>query len=1015
MNLQRDMSTGDAGEGIAVVGMSGRFPGAPDVESFWRNIEAGVEAIEDLDDQALRADGVPEIQLADPRYVRRAPLLDGSEYFDAAFFGFSAREAELLDPQHRVFLETAWSALEDAGHDSERFNGRIGVFAGTGVSGYLLEYLIAHGVSGYDPSALALLLHGNDKDFLAARVAYALNAKGPAITVQSACSTSLSAVHLACQSLLSGESDLCLAGGVSLRIRQHQGYLYTPGGIWSADGYCRPFDARASGTLFGSGVGVVVLKREEDAARDRNTVLAVIRGTAMNNDGREKVGFTAPGVSGQAQVVAEALAFAQVAPEQIGLIEAHGTATRLGDPIEIAALAEVYAADSRRQACAIGSVKSNVGHLNAAAGVAGLIKAIQALRHGVLPPSLHFNEANPEINFAGTPFYVNTERRKWPSTGAPRHAGVSSFGIGGTNVHVVLAEAAPVFQTSPASNAPALLTMSAASEAAAVRACEGLSEHLARADRADLLDTAYTLQVGRRAFPYRVAVVCSHISEAPASLGHATPVRAAETPPRVAFMFTGQGSQVPNMGRALYELSPPFREVVDRCCAVALKSGLDLRALLFPSDPVTAAHDARLRNTDAAQPALFALEYALARLFEHCGVQPAFLIGHSLGEYVAATVAGVFELEDALTLVCERGRLIQSLPPGTMLAVRATPDEIQSRIGEGADIAAINDPRSCVLSGEAEAISAVEGRLREAGIQCQRLATSHAFHSRMLEPALERFRDLVSRTARRPPRLRIISNLTGCELDAASACDPEYWVRHMRHTVLFGKGIATLSQETNLTFVEIGPGRTLAGLTLQNTRAHPVLAALPPGGDRSSDVAGVLTVLGELWKSGVAVLWEGWWEGTARRRVRLPTYSFDRTRYWLEPLAKQALAAPPAAARDYPRPKDIAADYRAPCNELQTQVAAIWSELLGVHPIGMDDNFFELGGHSLLATQVLSRVRETFGVEVDMSTLFKKPTVAILADGVHAALVLKIDAMTEEEVRCDLAVLEPLHTRQAAI
>jgi acyl transferase domain-containing protein len=648
---------------VAIIGMAGRFPRCPSVDELWRQLCDGAECISRFSDAELRAAGIGAATLADPAYVKAGALLDDIDRFDAPFFRFSSREAEMTDPQHRVFLECAWEALENAGYDPDRYPGAIGVFAGSGMSRYLpLLYADRELVRAVGTYRLHL---GNDKDFLPTLASYKLNLRGPSLSVQTACSTSLVAVHLAVQSLLNGECDMALAGGVSITVLRKSGYFYREGGISSPDGHCRAFDAAARGTVGGNGAGVVVLKRLAEALADGDSIRAVVLGSAINNDGAQKVGFTAPGLDGQARVIREALAVAGVEPRTLGYVEAHGTGTSLGDPIEVAALTEAFDTDERGF-CALGSLKTNLGHLDVAAGAAGLIKTVLALEHGLLPPSLHFERPNPEIDFAASPFYVNTTLAPWRRDGAPRRAGVSAFGIGGTNAHVVLEEAP---SSPPGDPAPEwhLLPLSAETEPALDRAAAALAEHLARHPGLDLADVAFTLQVGRRHCRHRRALVCRDREEALALLAGASgsAARLAGERRAVAFLFPGQGAQHPGMAAAIYRREPRFQAEVDRCCAfLAPRLGVDLRGLLVPDSAGSAREEAvaALRRTELAQPALFVTEYALARLWMAWGVHPGALLGHSLGEYVAACIAGVFSLEDALALVAVRGRLMAAAP-----------------------------------------------------------------------------------------------------------------------------------------------------------------------------------------------------------------------------------------------------------------------------------------------------------------------------------------------------------------
>ncbi|HEX7185752.1 MAG TPA: amino acid adenylation domain-containing protein, partial [Thermoanaerobaculia bacterium] len=1001
---------------IAVVGLAGRFPGALDAARFWENLRDGVESVRFLSDEEALALGVPPEVLTDPGFVRAVSQPDDVDRFDALFFGISHREAELLDPQQRVFLETAWEALEDAGYEPGRADGVIGVFAGATTSTYLIFNLLADPVLARSGDPLQLLI-GNIGDTLATRVSYKLDLKGPSYTVQSACSSSLVAVHNACQSLLSGECDMALAGGVSINVSQSAGYRYQRESIASPDGHCRAFDAQAQGTIFGSGSGVVVLKRLEDAVRDGDTVRAVIRGSAVNNDGALKVGYTAPSVSGQAEVIAEALGAAGVEAETISYIEAHGTGTRLGDPIEIQALTRAYGAETERTGfCALGSVKTNIGHLDIAAGVAGLIKTVLALENRQIPPSLNFSEPNPEIDWTASPVYINTALTPWERDGTPRRAGVSSFGIGGTNAHVIVEEA-PAAGASPAGRPWQLLVLSARSEAALEAATARLAAHLEKhpeIDAADLADVAWTLQAGRRTFPHRRIVVCHGREDALAALSGADPARLAtgadSEEPRsrpVAFLFSGQGSQYPGMGRGLYETEPVFRREIDRCVGLLRPRignlGLDLREVLFPPLETTGAVEdeqaaARLARTELAQPALFTFEYALARQWMEWGVAPAAMLGHSLGEYVAACLAGVLTLEDALRLVAVRGRLMQELPAGAMTAVALAEEEVAPLLGSELSVAAVNEPGRCVISGTIEAVEVLERRLAEEGKGFRRLHTSHAFHSSMMEPILGRFREEVVKVRLSPPRLPWISNLTGTWITPEEATDPEYWVRHLRQPVRFADGIATLLAEDRI-LLEVGPGNALTTLARRQAaaigRGRDVIASARHPKEKGEDPAVLLMALGRLFLAGLEVDWKRLYPGEHRRRVPLPTYPFERQRYWIGGRGAVAAGAAvvseagadavaPPAQTLHQRPQ-LSAAYEPPRNTEEEVLAGLWQELLGVAPVGVHDDFFELGGHSLLGTQVISRVRDAFGVDLPLDVLFDAPTVARLAAAAVAA------------------------------
>ncbi|OYD97946.1 polyketide synthase [Nostoc sp. 'Peltigera membranacea cyanobiont' 210A] len=884
------------GSEIAIIGMAGQFPGAKNVDEFWQNLQNGVESISFFTDEELLAYGLDAATLNNPKFVKSRAVLEDVELFDAAFFGFNPREAEITDPQHRLFLECAYIALEDAGYDSENYQGSIGVYAGASLSRYLLNiYLNEDIIGSIDNHQLAI---ANDKDYLTTRVSYKLNLQGPSFTVQTACSTSLVAVHLATQSLLNGECDLALAGGVSISSSRKTGYLYKEGGIGSPDGHCRTFDAQAQGTVGGEGAGIVVLKRLEDALADGDTIHAVIKGSAINNDGSFKVSYTAPRIDGQAKVIRTAQVVADVEPETITYIEAHGTGTTLGDPIEIAALTQAFRASTEKKGfCAIGSVKTNIGHLDAAAGVTGLIKTVLALKNQQIPPSLHFQEPNPQIDFANSPFYVNTKLTQWKTNGIPRRAGVSSFGIGGTNAHVILEEA-PVEEQGRQGESGRkyhLLVLSAKTESALETAMANLANHLKQHPNLNFADVAHTLSVGRRAFDHRRMVVCQDMNDALKVLSPLDSQRVFtqyQQPVNrpVVFMFSGQGTQYVNMGRELYESEPIFTLAVDRCCELLKPHlGFDLRHVLYPDEAQTAKATEQLKQTIVAQPALFAIEYALAQLWMRWGVHPEAMIGHSIGEYVAATLAGVFSLEDALALVAIRGRLMQQLPSGEMLSVQLPESEIQPLLNRELSLAASNGPSYCVVSGTTEAIAQLQQQLEAKGVGCRRLHTSHAFHSQMMEPILQPFTEQLQKLQLHPATIPFVSNVSGTWITVAEATDPKYWVKHLRQTVRFSEGITELLKTQERIFLEVGPGRTLSTFTKQHHKDQQViLTSIRHPQEQQSDVAFLLNSLGRLWLFGVKVDWSGFYANEQRHHIPLPTYPFERQRYWIE-AQKQAL------------------------------------------------------------------------------------------------------------------------------
>jgi acyl transferase domain-containing protein/acyl carrier protein len=912
-------------DAIAIVGMSGRFPGARNVGEFWRNLRNGTESIKHFSEEELVAAGIdPEI-VRPPNYVKARRVLDDADCFDAAFFRYTPREADVMDPQHRLLLECAWEALEHAGCNVEAYDGPVGVFAGTSINSYLLSYLDSPAMRSL--AGLEFLVSAGN-DFLATRISYKLNLKGPSFTVQTACSTSLVAVCQACQSLADYQCDMALAGGVSVHVPQQSGTFFFEGGVTSPDGHCRAFDSRAQGLVSGSGVGMVALKRLDDALREGDTIHAVIRGWAVNNDGSEKIGYTAPSIDGQAEVIAMAQTLAGVDPDTVSYVEAHGTGTPLGDPIEIAALTEAFSASTERTGyCAIGSVKTNVGHLDAAAGVTGLIKTALALENRELPPSLHFEEPNPKIDFANSPFYVNSALTEWKEGPTPCRAGVSSFGIGGTNAHVVLEEAPePAAPDRDEVPGPHLLLLSARSPAALDRATDNLREFLK--DRADnmLADVAYTLQAGRKRFSHRRMLLCSDVEEAVSALEK--PDRAPvlseardEVERPVAFMFPGQGAQYVNMGRDLYEALPAFRREVDRCCELlAPELGFDLREVLYPDDSGAPEAETRLVQTAVTQPALFVIEYSLARQWMDWGVQPEVMIGHSIGEYVAACLAGVLSLEDALVLVAARGRLMQEVPAGSMLAVPMSPGELEPLLGD-LDIALLNESEMCVVSGPTEAIERLEATLSERKVSCRRLQTSHAFHSAMMDPILGRFEEIVRRTTLRAPRIPYVSNVTGTWITEAETTDPGYWAQHLRRTIRFAEGLDELAGDGQRLLLEVGPGTTLGTLAALEPGRVTVSSMRHPR-DRQPDQGPLLRALGRLWLGGVSIDWQGFHEGHRQRRIPLPGYPFERERHWIDAAGQAASARRPAALG---RTADLADWFYVPSWKRSTPPAALAS------------------------------------------------------------------------------------------
>ena len=911
---------------IAIVGMRGRFPGANDLDQFWHNLAHGIESITTLTAAEMRAAGIPDQISRLPGYVNASPVLDHIDEFDAEFFGFSARDATLTDPQHRVFLETCWEALEDAGYEPGTFAGEIGVFGGCEMSTYLNQLY-------QNPEALQYidgmqLMVTNDKDHLCTQVSYRLDLRGPSVVVQTTCSTSLVAVSMACESLRAGRCGLALAGGVTVRVPQRGGYFYTPGSILSPDGHCRPFDAAAQGTVVGSGVGVVVLKPLAAAVRDRDSIRAVILGSGINNDGHDKVGYTAPSFRGQAAAIRSAHAMAGVSAESIGYVEAHGTGTILGDPIEVSALIDAFSSGTtRRGFCGIGSAKSNFGHLSCAAGVTGLIKTTLMLEHGAIPPTVHYASPNPAIDFAASPFFVTTQLHPWERNGHPRRAGVSSFGVGGTNAHVIVEEA-PNRPTQGKHRSHQLITLSARSEGALTAMSSRLADYLTAHPATDIADAAHTLHVGRRAFRERRVLVvpteCRSDLIAALQRPHA-PTTAAE--PDIVFMFPGQGAQYPGMAQQLYRSERVVRTAIDYCAAILEPLlGADIRKVIFPPASRRGVSAEALRDTRWAQPALFVVSYAVAELWQSWGIRPSAMIGHSVGEFVAATLANVMTLEEALQLIARRGQLISALPRGSMLAVMAPADTLSRFETAAVSMAAVNAPGLTVLAGPDREIDRIAASLTAASIVSRRLHTSHAFHSSMMDPMLDAFAEQVAHVTLSVPTVPFATTLTGTWA-GEEVTRPEYWTRQIRQTVKFADAVRTVRQSRNGTapiFLEVGPGNTLATFaadTLRSTGGSAMCVTSVPGPSDQRDATDMmLSALGMMWAQGATVNWDDFHHDEPRMRVPLPTYPFERRSYWIG--VRQGAPVTRASATDV---RDTTSWYHVPKWRAVEPVARVMS------------------------------------------------------------------------------------------
>ncbi|MDT0436313.1 MULTISPECIES: type I polyketide synthase [Streptomyces] len=967
---------------IAVIGMAGRFPGADDLDAFWDNLAAGRESVRPVTDEEFLAAGGDPADLDDPSLIRMASVVEGIDRFDSGFFGYSPAEAAVVDPQQRLLLETAYQALENAGclgPGAAEAVGTVGVYAGSGDSRYYPGHV--HPRFAGQPGSVALVhaATANSLGTLATRLSYELGLTGPSVSLQTACSTALVAVHTACQELLDYRCDTALAAAVSLNPSARLGYRHVPDGPFSPDGHCRAFAADAAGTSSGDGVGAVVLKRLEDALADGDRVRAVIRGSAVNNDGRRKVGFSAPSSAGQTEVILAAQAQAMVDAGSIGLVEAHGTATKLGDPIEVSALTEAFRQSTDDTGfCALGSVKTNIGHLGAAAGIAGLIKAVLALEHRQIPPNLHFDEANPLIDFAAGPFWVPTALEDWAAGDQPRRAAVSAFGIGGTNAHVVLEEAppaAPAAPRAPEDGHRLVLPLSARTTGALRGQADALARHLDRHPGLRLDDVAHSLRTQRPALPHRLTVTAASRDEALAALRTAAPATPALTgePARVAFLLPGGGTQYPGMGAELYRGHAVYRDIVDECARI-LRPVLDadLRTTLF-DDPEP--------DGTALFAGLVATEYALARTLMEAGVRPDALIGHSLGEYTAACLAGVMDLDAMLPLVTERVRLIASAG-GATVGVAAPAEELLPLLDDDLSLAAVNGPAACTVAGHADAVARFEAELARRDLPFRRLRIPAAAHSHVLDPVLGTFESHLRTLTLRPPRIPYVTNVTGTWVTDAQATSVEHWLDHTRRTVRFTDGVTSLWERMAPVLVEIGPGDTMTKLAAAQLAEHtPVTVTTMRHAKADAPDDFVLTeALGRLWSAGVESALPPV-PGTPGR-VPLPPYAFERHRHWIDapgartdPDAADSSAAAAPGTGLAPRPR-LTTGHVPPRTDREEAVTRLWEETLGIGGIGVNDNFFDLGGDSMRAVLLAGRLRSAGVLDVPAATLLAAPTVA---------------------------------------
>ncbi|CAM4112206.1 type I polyketide synthase [Pseudoalteromonas byunsanensis] len=985
---------------VAVIGMAGQFPGAENVGEFWDNLSKGVESIARLSDEDLRRCGISDELLNNKSYVKAGAYLKNSDMFDPEFFDMTPKEAEITDPQHRVLLECAHDAMSDAGYVAEQYDGAVSVYAGIGVDTYLLGNIMPNPQILNDMGMYQLVL-GNDKCYAVSRISYKLNLTGASLLVDTSCSTSLVSIVMAYKSLLSYDCDMALAGGAKVNASE-VGYLYEPGSVNSPDGHCRAFDAQASGTVFGNGVGLLLMKRLEDAIEDKDNIIGIIRGGAINNDGSDKVGFTAPSVAKQRDVIEQALEFSEVPAQSISYVEAHGTGTRLGDPVEIGALNEAFA-DCPAQSCYIGSVKTNVGHLETAAGVTGVIKTLLSMKNDTLPATLNYETPNPAINIEQTPFKVVAQNTPWARTDSPRRACVSSFGIGGTNAHIILEESPErEYPTEPGSE---LLLLSAKCAKALKQSQHNLSAALPQVK--SLQDAAYTLAVGRKAYAHRSYAAVNDkgaVTFAPAN-------ELTKSVSKVAWVVPGQGTQYVGMSRDLHQRFDVFRSTFEQCCELIVRQGgQDIRNLLL-GETAEPSMQELIMQTDYAQPAIFVHAYAMAKQLQAMGVEPELMLGHSLGEYVVACLAGVMSLEDAIKLVLTRAQLMNKVTRGAMLSISASLDVVQSVLAQVSsheiDICAINSSKSVVVGGTYEAIDSLSTLLQDKQIDNRKLVTSHAFHSHMLEPVLGEFEAAVRGITFHAPQMGYVSSLNGQLVNAQMVCEPQYWVQHLRHTVQFGNAVDTLISEGVDCVFDLGPSNTAAMLVRDNvTSACSIVHCAPNVKQKTAGDLVLLEAIGKYWSLGGNIDWQDFYANRDCYRTSLPGYPYQKRRCWIDPIFSEA--APQVAQQQTPvqtepaKEPDVSDEQGAPRNATEAMIVKIWQQLLGVESIAITDNFFDLGGQSLLASRVISCIYEETGLEVDVSAIFESPTVEALASVIVEQQLSSTDSEELERLLLEL-------------
>lgn len=992
MNLCQINQNTSVNDDIAIIGMAGRFPGSANIDELWDNLYEGKEMSSLVDEKDLIDAGLDPLLLKDPAYVNVSYALEDYDKFDAHFFGYTPKEAESIDPQQRLFLECAWAALEDGGYDISRCNAVVGIFGGVARNGYLVNNIASHDDLRVESGEYQFMF-GNEKDYVATRAAYKLNLRGPAVNVQTACSTSGVAIHLACQSLKAGDCDMAIVGGVRVEVPHKTGYRYVEGGTFSQDGHLKAFDAESSGMVRGNGGGCVLLKRLQRAVADGDNIHAVIKSSAVNNDGADKIGFPAPSIRGQAEVITKALSLSGINPETIQYIECHGTGTRLGDPIEITALTQAYQKFTNKKGfCYIGSVKTNIGHLDAGSCIAGIIKTVLAMKYRLIPPNLHFKKPNPDIDFANSPFKVNAVLQSWPDNGWPIRAGVSSFGMGGSNAHIIL-ERDKDEQEQSDQKTWNIITLSGKTETALEQMVINLNEHVKKKHALNLSDMAYTLQTGRREFPWRSffvfrnrAHLIEQLNESSRQFGGSCKER--KISPKLVFMFPGQGSQHVNMGRELYDTEPEFRRQLD-FCALFLKQdlGIDLIEILYPaSDNVDKSAEC-LNETHITQAALFSVEYALAKLWMSWGIKPDIMLGHSIGEYVAACISDVYSIEDALATVVVRGRLMHGMTRGSMLAVQMAAEKLRSMLEPGTSLSVINAPQRCVVSGAPEKIKNLENHLRKQNVGVVNLHTSHGFHSEMMDPSVEPFSKYLNDIRLNPKQIPFISCSSGTYITDKEAIDPHYWAKQLRQPVLFSQGIQKILEEENVLFLEVGPGNTLSTFAKMHARkenSFESICSWDHSKTKYDSNERTLSALGKLWLQNVPVNWNGFNHGRKRKKTSLPTYPFERKRYWIDPgiqtntnlkssgimETNQSLhglkGGGTSAVKSSVGPSRI--------NTIRKELRGLIYDLSGLELTENEDNtsFLDLGLDSIFMTQIVGEIQKKFGVKIKFRLLFEE-------------------------------------------